>query len=299
MHDPTHTPVLLEEVLTYLQPQENKVYVDGNLGLGGHSGAIMARCHGNAQLIGFDWDEEAQCRAAKNLAAFGEKITFVRRNFADLKEVLGGLGISRIDGLLLDLGLSSLQLDESDRGFSFKREEPLDMRMDNRVSVSAADLVATASEEDLADIFFHYGEERQARPIARAICETRKVRPIVTSAELARIIYDAVPVRFHPKKIHVATKAFQGLRIAVNRELDNLATVLKDGVDVLAPGGRFCVISFHSLEDRLVKRGFKADPRLKVLTTRPVVAGKDECDQNPRARSAKLRVAEKLGEYNA
>ncbi len=299
MPDPTHIPVLLEEVLEYLQPQENKVYVDGNLGLGGHSGAILARCNGNAQLIGFDWDEEAQRRAVKNLASFGDRVTFVRRNFADLKEVLAELGIARIDGLLLDLGLSSLQLDESDRGFSFKREEPLDMRMDNRISVNAADLVATASEEELADIFFHYGEERQARPIARAICETRKKSPITTSAGLARLIYAAIPVRFHPKKIHVATKAFQGLRIAVNRELDNLATVLKDGVDVLAPGGRFCVISFHSLEDRLVKRGFKADPRLQVLTTRPVVAGKEECNQNPRSRSAKFRVAEKVGEYNA
>lgn len=305
MPDPTHVSVLLEEVLEYMQPQENKIYVDGNLGLGGHSGAIMARCNGNAQLIGFDWDEEAQARAKKNLASFGERITFVRRNFADVKEVLTELGITQVDGLLLDLGLSSLQLDESDRGFSFKRKEPLDMRMDTRVRESAADLVGTASEEELADIFFHYGEERQARPIARAICEQRRQTPIVTSDQLADIIYNAIPIRFHPKKIHVATRAFQGLRIAVNRELDNLATILKDGVDVLAPGGRFCVISFHSLEDRLVKRGFKAASGLKVITTRPVVAGARECEQNPRARSAKLRVAEKksnklcLGESNA
>lgn len=294
MPDPTHVSVLLQEVLHYMQPQENKVYVDGNLGLGGHSAAIMAHCNGNAQLIGFDWDEEAQRRAVKNLSSFGERITFIRRNFADVKEVLAELGIEQIDGLLLDLGLSSLQLDESNRGFSFKRKEPLDMRMDSRVRENAADLVRTVSEEELADIFFHYGEERQARPIARAICETRSVTPIVTSDQLAQIIYNAIPIRFHPKKIHVATRAFQGLRIAVNRELDNLATILKDGVDVLAPGGRFCVISFHSLEDRLVKRGFKAASKLKVLTSRPVVAGKDECDRNPRARSAKLRVAEKL-----
>ncbi len=295
MHDSTHVPVLLQEVLAYMQPQENKVYVDGNLGLGGHSGAIMARCNGNAQLIGFDWDEEAQKRAVENLASFGDRITFVRRNFADIKEVLAELGIRQIDGLLLDLGLSSLQLDESNRGFSFKREEPLDMRMDSRVRENAADLVREASEEELADIFFHYGEERQARPIARSICELRRTTPIVTSGQLASVIYNAIPIRFHPKKIHVATRAFQGLRIAVNRELDNLATILSDGVDVLAPGGRFCVISFHSLEDRLVKRGFKAASKLKVLTTRPVVAGADECHENPRARSAKLRVAEKLG----
>ncbi len=294
MADPTHVSVLLDEVLQYMQPQENKVYMDGNLGLGGHSAAIMARCNGQARLIGFDWDEEAQARAAKNLASFGERITFVRRNFAEVKEVLADLGIKQIDGLLLDLGLSSLQLDESNRGFSFKREEPLDMRMDSRVAENAADLVRDASEEELADIFFHYGEERQARPIARAICEMRATTPILTSAQLASVIYNAIPLRFHPKKIHVATRAFQGLRIAVNRELDNLATILRDGVDVLAPGGRFCVISFHSLEDRLVKRSFKAAKGLKVLTPRPVVAGKAECQRNPRARSAKLRVAEKL-----
>jgi 16S rRNA (cytosine1402-N4)-methyltransferase len=295
MSDPTHVPVLLQEVLEYLQPQENKVYMDGNLGLGGHSGAILARCNGNVQIIGFDWDEEAQTRAVKNLSSFGERVIFVRRNFADVKEVLADLGIRQIDGLLLDLGLSSLQLDESNRGFSFRREEPLDMRMDNRIRENAADLVATASEEELADIFFYYGEERQAKPIARAICETRIHQPIRTSSRLADVIYRAIPLRFHPKKIHVATRAFQGLRIAVNRELDNLAAILKDGVDVLAPGGRFCVISFHSLEDRLVKRGFKAEKRLKVLTSRPVMAGESECRQNPRARSAKLRVAEKTG----
>lgn len=294
MVDPTHVSVLLNDVLKYMQPAEDKVYVDGNLGLGGHSGAIMARCNGKSQLVGFDWDEEAQARAKTNLASFGDKITFVRRNFADLKDVLVELGISQIDGLLLDLGLSSLQLDESNRGFSFKRKEPLDMRMDSRVRESAADLVRTASEEELADIFFHYGEERQARPIARAICESRGKTPVVTSDQLAQLIYQAIPIRFHPKKIHVATRAFQGLRIAVNRELDNLATVLQDGVDVLAPGGRFCVISFHSLEDRLVKRGFKAASKLKVLTGRPVVASAEECNQNPRARSAKLRVAEKM-----
>ena len=294
MSDPTHVSVLLEEVVEYLQPAENKVYIDGNLGLGGHSAAIMARSNGRAQLIGFDWDEEAQRRAQQNLASFGEQIIFVRRNFAEVKEVLAELDIQQVDGFLLDLGLSSLQLDESNRGFSFKRSEPLDMRMDSRVREDAADLVRDASEEELADIFFHYGEERQARPIARAICEMRGVTPIVTSDQLASVIYNAIPLRFHPKKIHVATRAFQGLRIAVNRELDNLATVLKDGVDVLAPGGRFCVISFHSLEDRLVKRSFKAAPELKVLTTRPVVADADECKRNPRARSAKLRVAEKL-----
>ena len=294
MYDPIHVPVLLQEVLDYLQPRENKIYVDGNLGLGGHSGAIMARCNGNAHLIGFDWDEEAQRRAVQNLSSFGSRITFVRRNFADVKEVLVDLGIMQIDGLLLDLGLSSLQLDESNRGFSFMREEPLDMRMDTRVHENAADLLATASEEELADIFFYYGEERQARPIARAICEMRNRMPITTSAQFASLIYNAIPLRFHPKKIHVATRAFQGLRIAVNRELDHLAAILKDGVDVLAPGGRFCVISFHSLEDRLVKRGFKAESRLKVLTSRPVVAGKDECSRNPRSRSAKLRVAEKV-----
>lgn len=295
-HDPLHIPVLLAEVLGYLQPHAGGVYVDGNLGLGGHAGAILAEGGSQCRLIGFDWDEEAQKRAQYNLARFADQVVFVRSNFAAIKSELAQRNIDKIDGLLLDLGLSSLHLDESGRGFSFKGQEPLDMRMDTRQAVTAADILASASEEELADIFYLYGEERQARPIARAIVQKRIQQPLQTTKELAELVEKTIPRRFHPKKIHAATKVFQGLRIAVNGELDNLVKVLHDGADLLRPGGRFCVISFHSLEDRLVKRAFRDNPQLRILTSKPVVAGREEVDRNPRSRSAKLRVAEVIGE---
>ncbi len=294
-HDPLHVPVLLDEVLDYLQPHGSGIYVDGNLGLGGHAGAILEKGGPQCRLVGFDWDEEAQKRAQQNLAPYGDQVIFVRNNFANLKDELTKREINKVDGVLLDLGLSSLHLDESGRGFSFRHEEPLDMRMDNRQQTTAADILASASEEELADIFYLYGEERQARPIARAITEQRIKKPLATTKELAELVEKAIPRRFHPKKIHVATKVFQGIRIAVNGELDNLVTVLKDGAEMLKPGGRFCVISFHSLEDRLVKRAFRGNPRLQILTSKPVVAGKEEVERNPRSRSAKLRVAEVVG----
>ncbi len=295
-HDPLHVPVLLEEVLHYLQPHAGGVYVDGNLGLGGHAGAILAEGGPQCRLIGFDWDEEAQKRARQNLAPFGDQVVFVRKNFADIKSELTKRNIAGVDGLLLDLGLSSLHLDESGRGFSFKGEEPLDMRMDTRQQVTAAEILASASQEELADIFYLFGEERQARPIAKAIVDRRIKAPLLTTRELADLVAKTIPRRFHPKKIHVATKVFQGLRIAVNGELDNLVTVLADGAQVLRPGGRFCVISFHSLEDRLVKRAFRDNPRLRTLTAKPVVASPEEVARNSRSRSAKLRVAEVVGE---
>ncbi len=295
-HDPLHIPVLLEEVLRYLQPHAGGVYVDGNLGLGGHAGAILEAAGPDCRLIGFDWDEEAQKRAQQNLASFGDQVIFVRKNFAELKSELTKRNIKDVDGVLLDLGLSSLHLDESGRGFSFRGEEPLDMRMDNRQKVTAADILASASEEELADIFYLYGEERQARPIARAIVAQRLKEPLLNTRALAELVEKAIPRRFHPKKIHVATKVFQGLRIAVNAELDNLVTVLADGAEMIRPGGRFCVISFHSLEDRLVKRAFRDNPCLRTVTSKPVVASREEVERNSRSRSAKLRVAEVVGE---
>ncbi|PLX51355.1 MAG: 16S rRNA (cytosine(1402)-N(4))-methyltransferase [Desulfobulbaceae bacterium] len=295
-HDPLHAPVLVKEVVEFLQPRPGGIYVDGNLGLGGHAGAILEAGGPRCRLIGFDWDEAAQQRARRNLAGFGDQVVFVRTNFAELKDELARRQIGEVDGLLLDLGLSSLHLDDSGRGFSFKGDEPLDMRMDTRQEVTAAHILATASVEELADIFYLFGEERQARPIARAIVERRIRHPLESSRELAELVERTVPRRFHPRRIHMATKVFQGLRIAVNRELDNLVRVLADGPEVLRPGGRFCVISFHSLEDRLVKRAFRDHPRLQVLTARPVVAGSSEVAANPRSRSAKLRVAEVIGE---
>lgn len=288
-----HAPVMLEETMRWLAPADGELYVDGNLGLGGHTARILECCGPAGKVVGFDWDADALAMARERLAAFGNRILFVHRNFAEMKDALSALDISEIDGLLLDLGLSSFQLDASGRGFSFKGDEPLDMRMDEREEMTAAYVVNTATEQELADIFYYYGEERQARRIASVIVEERKRGRIATTGHLVRIVQKAVPKRFHPKKIHVATKVFQGLRIAVNRELKNLAKALADGADLLKPRGRFCVISFHSLEDRLVKQAFRKDPRLEVLTSKPVSAGEEECRTNPRARSAKLRAARK------
>ncbi|MDH3359354.1 MAG: 16S rRNA (cytosine(1402)-N(4))-methyltransferase RsmH [Desulfobulbaceae bacterium] len=287
-----HQSVLLPEVLEWLAPEDGGIYVDGNLGLGGHSAKILEACAPEGKLIAFDWDAEAMAIAQERLACFGDRVSFVRQNFAAVKDVLAELGIDKVNGLLLDLGLSSLQLDESGRGFTFKGSEPLDMRMDDRGAKTAADLLNTASQEELADIFFYYGEERQARPIAASIVEKRRKEPFVTTEQLVTVVEWAIPKRFHPRKINVATKVFQALRIAVNRELENLAQVLEDGPKVLAPGGRFCVISFHSLEDRLVKQAFQKNPALRVLTRKPIIAGAGELAANPRSRSAKLRVAE-------
>lgn len=289
--DAIHQPVLLEEVIASLAPADGGIYVDGNLGLGGHAERILEQSAPGGRLIGFDWDAEAMARAQERLARFGDRIHYVHRNFTALEETLMEQGVRHIDGLLLDLGLSSLQLDASGRGFSFRGEEPLDMRMDSRRPLTAADLLNTRSQQELADIFYYYGEERQARPIAEAVVAARKRQPLCTTAQLVELVERAVPRRFHPKKIHVATKVFQALRIAVNQELENLQAVLAQGPRWLKVGGRFCVISFHSLEDRLVKRAFQENPLLQVVTPKPVVAGEAECQRNPRARSAKLRVA--------
>jgi 16S rRNA (cytosine1402-N4)-methyltransferase len=288
---PSHLPVMLEEVITCLEPKDGGLYVDGNLGLGGHTEKILETCGPTGQVVGFDWDAAALTLARERLARFAGRVRFVHENFTSIKETLMELGIGTIDGLLLDLGLSSLQLDGSGRGFSFKGSEPLDMRMDQRQEVTAAQLINEASQEELADIFFYYGEERQARRIAEEIVEARRKEKIVTTDQLVALVDRAIPKRFHPKKIHVATQVFQALRIAVNRELHSLEQVLADGATLLAPGARFCVISFHSLEDRLVKQAFRENPLLDVLTPKPLVPSRAECLRNPRARSAKLRVA--------
>lgn len=292
-YEAAHVSVLLAEVLEHLRPQSGGIYVDGNLGLGGHAGAVLKQSSPDGRLIGLDWDDRALAVARDNLAGFGERLTCVRSNFAEIKTVLTDLGIKRVDGILLDLGLSSLQLDAGERGFSFRGSEALDMRMDDRSPETAADFLNKLSKDDLADIFYHYGEERQARPIAAAIVELRTKQPFTTTDQLVAVVERAIPRRFHPRNIHVATKVFQALRIAVNRELDNLVKILAAGSELLKPGGRFCVISFHSLEDRLIKRAFVNDQRLQVITRRPVRPTEEECQRNPRARSAKLRVAER------
>ena len=283
-----HTSVLLDEVLELLVPQSGGIYVDGNLGLGGHAGAILEKSSPEGRVIGFDWDRSALAEAEKRLAKYGERAVCVRRNFAEISEVLGELGLAGVDGILLDLGLSSLQLDGGERGFSFRGSEPLDMRMDDRSPETAADFLNNLSKDELADLFYYYGEERQARRIAAAVVEARVRNPFETTDQLVKLIEKAIPRRFHPRKIHVATKVFQGLRIAVNRELDNLSGILEIGSKLLNQGGRFCVISFHSLEDRMVKRAFLKDTRLKILTKKPVRPTEEECLRNPRARSARL-----------
>lgn len=288
-----HTSVLLPECMHYLAPQTGKVYVDGTLGLGGHTEAILSASAPDGKVIAFEWDETALQHSLKRLAGFGDRLTVVRRNFAELAAGLDELGIQEIDGLLIDIGVSSLQLDMGERGFSFQRDEILDMRMDNRGKTTAQTILAYCSEQELADIFYYYGEERQARPIAAAIVENRKKEPIETTKQLVAIVAHAVPKRFHPKRIHVATKVFQALRIAVNTELENLAHILDDAVRYLKPGATFCVISFHSLEDRIVKRKFRNNEQLEVLTGKPVMSSAEEIAVNPRSRSARLRVARK------
>lgn len=289
-----HVPVLCDEVIDLLQPRDGGLYVDGTLGLGGHTQAILEWSAPTGRVIGFEWDAEALARAQERLAPYRNRLRTVQASYADLLAELAALNVERIDGLLVDLGVSSLQLDRAERGFSFRTDAPLDMRMDRRNPVTAASLVARLSAEQLADMFYHYGEERQARRIARFLVEAREAEPVTTTGRLAEIVAAAVPRKFHPPRIHVATRVFQALRIAVNTELDNLVRLLETAPAVLAPGARIAVIAFHSLEDRIVKQAFAGNPAYRVLTRRPIEPQPAETQKNPRARSAKLRVAERV-----
>jgi 16S rRNA (cytosine1402-N4)-methyltransferase len=289
-----HRSVLLKETMHFLSPRPGGVYVDGTMGLGGHSQAILQRTAPDGRLIAFEWDERAIALSRIRLQEYAGRLTIIRRNFAEIAAGLQEIGVDQVDGILIDVGLSSLQLDKGGRGFSFQHDEPLDMRMDNRKEVTAASILASSTEQELADIFYYFGDEHQARPIAAHIVKARKEEEIRTSARLAALVVQSVPRRFHPKRIHMATKVFQALRIAVNTELENLSTILDEAVPLLKPGARFCVISFHSLEDRVVKRKFNKNEYLKVVTSKPVTPAADEIAENPRSRSARLRVAEKI-----
>jgi 16S rRNA (cytosine1402-N4)-methyltransferase len=289
-----HRSVLLKETMHFLSPRPGGVYVDGTMGLGGHSQAILQRTAPDGRLIAFEWDERAIALSRIRLQEYAGRLTIIRRNFAEIAAGLQEIGVDQVDGILIDIGLSSLQLDKGGRGFSFQHDEPLDMRMDNRKEVTAASILATSTEQELADIFYYFGDEHQARPIAAHIVKARKEDEIRTSARLAALVVQSVPRRFHPKRIHMATKVFQALRIAVNTELENLSTILDEAVPLLKPGARFCVISFHSLEDRVVKRKFNKNEYLNVVTSKPVTPAADEIAENPRSRSARLRVAEKI-----
>ena len=268
--------------------------MDGTLGLGGHTLRILEASEPDGKVVGFEWDSEAAELARQRLQYFEKRLCLVPSSYAMLLDELERLGINEVNGILLDLGVSSLQFDTGERGFSFQADAPLDMRMDRNQQKTAAEIVNRLSKDELADIFYNYGEERQARRIAEYIVKAREIERIETTKQLAGIVAGAIPKKYHPKKIHVATKVFQALRIAVNRELDNLVKLMTDAPVVLAKGSRICLITFHSLEDRIVKQGFMNNRTYKIVTKKPVEPTKEEVAENPRARSAKLRVAERV-----
>ena len=292
---PGHVPVMPAEVVELLAPSRGGLFVDCTVGLGGHSALLLE--HGAERLLGLDRDREALRLAAERLAPFGDRVELVHADYRQLGSVLDARSIAGINGALADLGVSSMQLDAEGRGFSFRRDEPLDMRMDRSQGPTVADLLADVDEEDLADVIFRFGEERHSRRIARAIVRRRAAGRIETTGELAEIVRRAVPVRGY-QRIDPATRTFQALRIWVNRELEGLDAFLHDTARRLLAGARFAVITFHSLEDRIVKHAFRAmasaGEAWRVLTRKPVVPGEDEISRNPRARSAKLRVIERL-----
>jgi 16S rRNA (cytosine1402-N4)-methyltransferase len=286
--------VLTAEALQYLQPERGGIFIDCTVGLGGHASAMLSV--GASRIIGLDRDPDALALARGVLAPWHERATLVHADYRTLDDVLDRLGISLVDGALADLGVSSLQFDGPGRGFSFQRDEPLDMRMDRTDGDTAADLVKRSSEVDLADAIFRFGEERFSRRIARAIVEARREAPIETTGRLAAIVRRAIPRR-GAMRIDPATRTFQALRIWVNRELDGLDRFLEAVTQRLRQGARLVVVSFHSLEDRIVKHTFRAlaqQGAITVLTKRPVVATDEEVRRNPRARSAKLRAAERF-----
>ncbi|MFA5181412.1 MAG: 16S rRNA (cytosine(1402)-N(4))-methyltransferase RsmH [Syntrophales bacterium] len=307
-----HKPVLLREVIASLGCKAGGVYVDGTVGGAGHAIEILEESGPDGFLIGIDADEEALQEAEKRLNPFHGRFTLARGNFGDVGNILAGLNVCDVDGILLDLGVSSHQLDVAERGFSFSKEALLDMRMDFRQQTSAYTLVNTLPESSLAKIIREYGEETMAKRIARAIVRERKSKRIETTTELANIILSVIPKKMHGHRLHPATKTFQALRIAVNNELSSLQNALTDGIDRLRTGGRFSVISYHSLEDRMVKTSFRSyesacicphdmpvcncqrQAKARVVYRRPVTPSDEEISDNPRARSAKLRTAERI-----
>jgi 16S rRNA (cytosine1402-N4)-methyltransferase len=309
MTDAVHVPVLLEETLDALVPRPGGRYVDCTLGAGGHATAVLERSAPDGRLLGLDADPEMLAVARDRLAPFGERVRLVHANFEELEDVGRAEGFADADGVLFDLGVSSLHLDRVERGFSFQGDAPLDMRLDRTRGPTAADLVRDLDERELADVIYRHGEETRSRPIARAIVQARRAGTIATTGQLAALVSRVVP----GGRIHPATRTFQALRIAVNRELDVLPDALRQAHGLLRDGGRLVAISFHSLEDRIVKQyvAAQAHPctcppraplctcgrtaRLEPVTRKPITAGEAELRRNPRARSAKLRCARRLG----
>jgi 16S rRNA (cytosine1402-N4)-methyltransferase len=311
MEQPRHVSVLLAECIENLNIRSDGIYVDGTLGLGGHSYEIASRLR-EGRLIGIDRDPSAIERAGARLAPFADRVSLIHGNFGDVAQILDELGIDGVDGMLFDLGVSSPQLDEAERGFSYMLEAPLDMRMDSTAALSAYEVVNSWPEERLNRILWDYGEERYARRISGAILAAREKAPIQSTAELVEIIKSAMPAAALREKQHPAKRSFQAIRIAVNDELGEVERMMDTAPDKLNPGGRLCVISFHSLEDRIVKNGVARRengctcPReapictcgfvktLRSVSRKPILPSEDEIERNPRSRSAKLRVAERV-----
>ena len=286
-----HVPVLVGEVLQLLSPERGGLFVDCTVGLGGHARAVLTA--GAERLIGIDRDETALAHARVALADFADRVELVHADYRELTRVLDERSVAGVDGILADLGVSSMQLESDGRGFSFRRDEPLDMRMDRSRGETAAELLAHVEETDLADVIYRFGEERHSRRIARALVRARETQPLRTTGQVADIVRRAARVKGY-SRIDPATRTFQALRIWVNRELDGLDTFLADGVARLQHGGRFAVITFHSLEDRIVKHTFRGLEGVRVLTKRPIAGSDAEVAENPRARSAKLRAVERM-----
>ncbi len=286
-----HIPVMVDEVIRYLITKEDGIYIDGTIGGGGHSEEILKRTKG--KVIGFDIDPEAVKFAQERLSSFGDRVIIIRKNYAHVKEALAELGISKVTGFLLDLGVSSYQLDYGGGGFSFRFDEELDMRMDRSSDLTAGQILNEFSEEDIAMIIRLFGEERRAKLIAREIVRYRQRKRIERTGELVKLIDKVVPKRYRLKTL---ARVFQALRIAVNKELDNLKIALDSSVDILEGGGRIVVISYHSLEDRIVKSFLKSNKKIRNLTKKPVRPSEEEIRLNPRSRSAKLRAGEKTVE---
>ena len=303
-YEPEHVPVLLEEVLFWLRPKASGRYVDCTLGTGRTALGILRQSGSPAYLLGIDRDPQALEMSRRTLNEYKHVIHLRHGNFSSLKDLAVSEGLEKVDGILFDLGVSSPQLTTPERGFSFSGDGPLDMRMDQSQGPTAAEFLQTISEAELKHILREYGEERYAGRIARAIINYRRTQPIQTTGQLSSIIQKAVPPFYRFGRLHCATRTFQAIRIALNRELECLPTAIHDAADLLTPGGRICAISFHSLEDRIVKQTFrklaaKPAPVLSLLTKKPQTPTAHERDLNPRSRSAKLRVAERLEEDHA
>ena len=308
-----HKSVLLQETIDNLNIRPDGIYVDGTLGGGGHSYQILKRLGENGRLIGIDQDADAIQAAGERLAEFGNKATLIRSNYANMKEELHAIGVNGVDGIVLDLGVSSFQLDTPERGFTYREPDaPLDMRMDDRQSQTAKDIVNGYSEMDLYRIIRDYGEDKFAKNIAKHIVAARQVKPITTTGELTEIIRESIPMKMQVKSGHPAKRTFQAIRIELNRELDVLRDSLDGMIDILDDGGRLCIITFHSLEDRIVKTIFRKNEnpctcpsdfpvcvcgkksKGKVITRKPILPGETEMEENPRSKSAKLRIFERV-----